>query len=248
MVDIHAHILPGIDDGAEDMNSALEMAALAVESGVEMIVATPHSSAYGRQKNQWGRELKSALLAFRAELEREKIPLRVYSGMEIYGSPEVPELLTEGRLIGLNGSRYPLIEFAFTDYAVRATEILEEVIAIGKTPVVAHPERYLYVQEDPTLLNLWVEMGCLLQINKGSLLGRHGRQEELLSLALVERGFACAVASDAHSPVMRTTWMNEAEKLLIEEFSPGTAKRLLTQNPVKLLKNESIQLPEPEWF
>lgn len=248
MIDIHAHILPGIDDGAKDMDSALEMAELAVESGVEMIVATPHSTAFGRQKNLWGPELKEVLYGFRAELERQHIPLRVYSGMEIYGSPEVPELIMQGKMVGLNGFNYPLIEFAFTNYAAKATEILEEIIAIGMRPVVAHPERYLYVQEDPTLLNLWVEMGCLLQINKGSLLGRHGRQEELLALELVGRGFACAVASDAHSPVMRTTWMREAERLLEEEFSVSTAKRLTTQNPLKILRNEAIQMREPDWF
>lgn len=248
MVDIHAHILPGLDDGAEDMNSALEMAALAVESGVEIIAATPHSAAFGRQKNHWGPELVRAVKEFRAALKKENIPLQVCRGMEIFGSPEVADLLAEGKLIGLNGSRYVLVEFAFTDYAVEATEVLEEIVAIGRRPVVAHPERYLYVQEDPTLLNLWVEMGCLLQVNKGSLLGRHGRQEELLALELVERGFAFAVASDAHSPVMRTPWMSEAARLLSEEFSPEISEWLLRTNPLKLLKNEEIRVPAPAWF
>lgn len=248
MIDIHAHILPGLDDGAEDMNSALEMAALAVESGVEIIAATPHSSAYGKQKNHWGPELKKAVNDFRHALEKAKIPLKVCRGMEIFGSPDVPELLLQGKLIGLNGSRYPLIEFAFDDYAAKATEILEEVIAIGRRPVVAHPERYSYVQEDPTLLNLWAEMGCLLQVNKGSLLGRLGRKEELLALELVERGFAYAVASDAHSPEVRTTWMGEVKALLSEEFSPSVAAQLLKHNPMRLLKNEDIQWAEPDWF
>lgn len=248
MVDIHAHILPGLDDGAEDMNSALEMAALAVESGVEIIAATPHSSAFGRAQNHWGPELVRAVKSFREALKKADIPLQVCRGMEIFGSSEVPELLTNGKLIGLNGSRYVLVEFAFTDYATEATEVLEEILAIGRRPVVAHPERYLYVQDDPALLNLWVEMGCLLQVNKGSLLGRHGRQEELLALALVDRGFAFAVASDAHSPVVRTPWLGEAETLLREEFSPETATALLRSNPLRLLKNEEIRFEEPDWF
>lgn len=248
MVDIHAHILPGLDDGAEDMDSALEMAALAVESGVDIIAATPHSAAFGSQRNHWGPELMRAVKEFREALKRAKIPLQVCRGMEIFGSPAVAELIGEEKLIGLNGSRYVLVEFAFTDCAVEATEVLEEIIAIGRRPVVAHPERYLYVQEDPALLNLWVEMGCLLQINKGSLLGRHGRQEEELSLELVERGFAFAVASDAHSPVVRTPWMREVGELLSEEFSPEVSELLLTKNPLDILKNERIQCPEPAWF
>lgn len=248
MVDIHAHILPGLDDGAENMNSALEMAALAVESGVEIIAATPHSAAFGSQRNHWGPEFARALQTFREAVKREKLPLKICRGMEIFGTAEVPELLTEGKLIGLNGSRYVLVEFAFTDYATEATEVLEEILAVGRRPVVAHPERYLYVQEDPTLLNLWAEMGCLLQVNKGSLLGRHGRQEEMLALELVERGFAFAVASDAHSPVVRTPWMGEARELLSEEFSPEAANALLRTNPMRLLKNEEIRFREPDWF
>lgn len=244
MVDIHVHILPGLDDGAEDMHCALEMAALAVESGVEIIAATPHSG----KKNHCGPELTKAILDFRKALERERIPLKVCRGMEIFGTPEVPALLEKGAFWGLNGSRYPLIEFAFSDYAAQATEILEEIVAKGMRPVVAHPERYLYIQQDPSLLNLWVEMGCLLQINKGSLLGRFGRREELLALELVGRGFAFAVASDAHSPVTRTTWMGEVKTLLREEFSTAAARSLLETNPLRLLKNEDIQRAEPDWF
>ena len=189
-----------------------------------------------------------AVLDLRKALEKARIPLMVYPGMEIFGTMEVPGMLDDGLFIGLNGSRYPLVEFDFYDYAEQATLILEMILEQGKKPIVAHPERYKYVQEDPTLLNLWVEMGCLLQVNKGSLLGRFGRREEQLALALVERRFAHAVASDAHSPLMRTTWMKEVEKLLKTEFSEQTAQRLLETNPLQLLRNEEIRWQEPDWF
>lgn len=248
MIDIHAHILPGIDDGATDMNSALQMAALAAESGVTILTATPHSSVYGRQQNHWDQNLIQKVLNFRSALDETKIPLKIAPGMEIFGTPEVPRLLKQRKMIGLNGSNYPLIEFAFTNYAAQATEILEEVVSIGMRPVVAHPERYDYVQRDPSILNLWVEMGCLLQINKGSLLGYFGRTEKMLSMELVERKFAFAVASDAHSPMVRTTWMEDVQKLLLEEFSEQIASRLLYGNPLKILKNEIIREVEPHWF
>ena len=248
MIDIHAHILPGIDDGAADMDSALEMAALAVESGVTILTATPHSSAYGRVRNHWDHALRQSVLDFRAALEKAGIPLQVAPGMEIFGTPEVPDLLRKRKMIGLNESDYPLIEFAFRDYAGQATEILEEILALGMRPIVAHPERYEYVQRDPRLLNLWAEMGCLLQVNKGSLLGSFGRAERYLALELVERKFAFAVASDAHSPAVRTTWMSDVEALLKEEFSEQTAIRLLYTNPLKLLRNETIHEAEPYWF
>ena len=151
-------------------------------------------------------------------------------------------------MIGLNGSRYPLIEFSFYHFGAQATDILEEILALGMRPVVAHPERYDYVQRDPAILNLWVQMGCLLQINKGSLLGRFGPVEERLALELVDRGFAFAVASDAHSPRFRTTWMQDVDRLLRDEFSDAAAETLLEHNPKKLLNNETIRGIEPHWF
>lgn len=248
MVDIHAHILPGVDDGAPDMDSALEMAALAVESGVTVLVATPHCMDFAGRKNYWDSRLTEDMLYFRQMLKKEKIPLKLKPGMEIFGTSKTPGLFKEDKLIGINGSRYPLIEFAFHNYAAQATEILENVLALGLRPVIAHPERYKYIQSDPALLNLWTEMGCLLQINKGSLLGSFGRAEQQLAFELVDRGFAFAVASDAHSPIRRTTWMKDVQQLLTEEFSPATAKKLLDANPMKLINNEIIREASPHWF
>ena len=125
MIDIHAHILPGIDDGAADIESALEMADMAAESGVTIMVATPHSSVYGRTQNHWDQELIQHVLNFRSAVEQAKIPLKIAPGMEIFGTPEVPKLLKQKKMLGLNGSDYPLVEFAFSNYAAQATEILE---------------------------------------------------------------------------------------------------------------------------
>lgn len=248
MIDIHAHILPAVDDGAQDMEIALNMAAMAVESGVTTVAATPHCMDFAKRRNFWDRELEKELESFRKALEKEKIPLEIVKGMEIYGTEKVPRLLAEKRMIGINGSDYPLIEFDFYNFEAQSTEILENVLRLGMRPVVAHPERYIYIQQDPAILNMWVEMGCLLQINKGSLLGRFGRREQALAFELVGRGFAFAVASDAHSHIMRTTWMSDVQQLLREEFSPATAEKLLKTNPFKILKNEKIHWEEPHWF
>ncbi len=248
MIDIHAHILPGIDDGAPDLTAALEMAALAAESGVTVLAATPHCMDFAGRSNFWGQDLIRRIRDFRAELKSAGIPLTVVPGMEVYGTAQVPALLRQKKLLGLNGSDYLLIEFAFHNYAAQATEILEEILDQEMRPVIAHPERYAYVQEDPRLLNLWVEMGCLLQINKGSLLGSFGRQIRDLAMELVARRFAFVVASDAHAPDARTTWMKDVQLLLREEFSDTAAKALLERNPLKLLKNEKIPAAAPHWF
>lgn len=248
MIDIHAHILPGVDDGAGDMPSALAMAELAVSGGVSAIVATPHCGLPGQDTAEHLRQLSRAFDALRQALEDAGSPLRLYPGMEIFGTPDTPRLLEEKQLTTLNGSRYPLIEFPFRGYGQEATDILEAVLSMGLRPVVAHPERYQYVQAFPPLLNLWTDMGCLFQINRGSLLGRFGPSAEELAFAMVGRSFACTVASDAHSPLRRTTWMQDVRKLLREEFSPETARRLLEDHPRLLLEDKPIQMREPDWF
>lgn len=249
MIDIHTHILPGLDDGSQDLESSLLMAEMAAESGVTAIVATPHSNLKGYYANNyWDKELRGRLESFQEALNEAEIAVTIFPGMEIFGTQDVPELLREGRLIPLANSRYPLIEFPFQDYDQQATRVLEDVTAMGYRPVVAHPERYRYTQEFPPLLNRWVEMGCLLQVNKGSLLGRFGRAAELLSLSLLDRGFAAFVASDAHSPVVRTTWLMEVRDFLCEEYSESAAQLLLEDNPKKLLENADIHIEEPEWF
>lgn len=248
MIDIHAHILPGLDDGSPDLETSLEMAALAVESGVTAITATPHYAVFGSQAQCHKDAVLEAVEDFRRILARENIRLKIFAGMEIFGTPEVPELLGDGVLTGLAGTQYPLIEFPFSGYAAEATDLLDTLCRDGWRPVVAHPERYTYIQEDPALLNLWVQMGCLLQINKGSLLGRFGRREAALSYALVQRGFAFAVASDAHSSAFRTTWMRQVQDLLSADFSPAVAQTLLTSNPRRLLSGANIPLTQPDFF
>ena len=168
--------------------------------------------------------------------------------MEIFGTPDTVRLLRSGRLFPLNGTQYPLIEFSFRSTGEEETQILRQVLQAGYRPLVAHPERYGYVQENPELVNLWTKMGCLLQVNRGSLLGRFGSGAQRMAVELVDRGFVTAVATDAHSPRIRTPWMKDIQALLSQEFSPQLAHALLVRNPQRILKNEPLLPVEPEWF
>ena len=251
MIDIHAHILPGVDDGSPSLESSLEMAVLAVESGVHTIIATPHCNLpeeLGENAGLDAAGVRRQTDALNSALSREGVSLRIYPGMEIFGTMETAKRLRAGTLCTLAGSRYPLIEFPFVDYEEEATDILRSVLRLGLCPIVAHPERYRYTQRQPQLLNLWMDMGCLLQVNRGSLLGRFGEREEELSHALVGRGFAAFVASDAHTPVVRTTWMRDVWEMLAQEYSEQTAHALLEGNPARVLHDQEINIPEPDWF
>ena len=242
MIDLHSHILPEQDDGARNLQDSLAMARMAVDSGVTAMAATPHCIS------DRSREVYGAWQLLREALEESRIPLRLLLGMEIFGTPDTARMLKEGRLFTLNGSRYPLVEFSFYSDGTEESRILRDLCNAGYRPLVAHPERYRYIQEDPRILNRWHRMGCLLQVNKGSLLGRFGPAAQETAMELLDRGFVAAVASDAHSARVRTPWMGDVERMLSETVSQRCAQTLLEENPRKILKNEDILPAEPEWF
>lgn len=242
MIDLHSHILPELDDGSQSLQESLAMARMAVASGVTAMAATPHC-AEARSG-----EVYEAWKLLRQALKENKIPLKLFPGMEIFGTEDTLRLLREGKLFTLNGSRYPLVEFSFHSDGEQETRILRSLRKAGLRPVVAHPERYACVQYDPEVLNRWHRMGCLMQVNRGSLLGRFGSHAQEMAVELVDRNFAAIVASDAHSPEMRTPWMADVRELLTKEFSPASARRLLFENPRRILKDEPLSPVQPEWF
>ena len=242
MIDLHSHILPELDDGSQSLEESLAMARMAVQSGVTVMVATPHCM------DDRAQQVYAAWRLLREALRDTEIPLKLYLGMEIFWTADTVRLLRAGRLFPLNGSQYPLIEFSFRSTGEEETQILYQVLRAGYRPLVAHPERYGYVRENPELINLWTKMGCLLQVNRGSLLGRFGPGAQRMAAELVERGFVTAVATDAHSPRVRTPWMKDIQTLLSQEYSPQLARKLLLQNPQHILRNEPLPPSEPEWF
>ena len=167
---------------------------------------------------------------------------------EIFGGPDTAALLRAGRLLTLNDSRYPLIEFDFGTDGEEETQILQQVIDAGYIPVVAHPERYSCVCRMPQIVNQWKQMGCLFQINRGSLLGRYGLAAKEMGMELVHRGFATVVATDAHSPAVRTPRARDVYQLLRDAISPLAAEVLMKHNPEKILLDKTLPPADPDWF
>jgi len=242
MIDLHSHILPELDDGSQSLQESLAMARMAVDSGVTAMVATPHCI------DDRTSEVYDTWQLLTQALQENQIPLKLYPGMEIFGTRETARMLQDGKLFTLNGSRYPLIEFSFHSDGIEETQILRSTYRAGYRPIVAHPERYACIQHNPKLANQWHKMGCLMQVNRGSLLGRFGRHAQAMAYELVDRGFATVVATDAHSPRFRTPWMRDIRQVLANEISLQCARTLLLENPRKILKNELLDPVEPDWF
>lgn len=235
MIDIHTHILPGVDDGAEDLTDALLMAELAAESGVHTIIATPHGNIPGGVNLEKSAELKNRLRDLQEKIWERGVPLQLLSGMEIYVTEDVAEKMKDGKVLSLNESDYYLIEFGFFADAGWITDRLEEIRAMGGVPVIAHPERYVCIQKKPEIAADWIDLGCQLQMNKGSIFGKFGRASFYAADRLLGNDCITYVASDAHSPYHRTTYMKDIQEFLQEEYSSAFANRLLQENPQRFL-------------
>lgn len=240
MIDIHCHILPDVDDGSQTMEDSLLMAEMAARSGVDVIVATPHSNQRGRFENYESEELQQRFLELQREVEHEGIPVKLVRGTEIFASPDLPELIQSGEVISLNGSRYYLMEFAFDEAPWQIKETLEDLLSIGKVPVIAHPERYYCVQDEPNYLYEWRMMGALAQLNKGSVFGRFGSRTARAAERILRHCLVNCVASDAHGPFRRTTDLEEIDEYLMDHFPMEYRDLLLEINPERIITNRRM--------
>lgn len=245
MVDIHAHILPGIDDGARDIYDTLEMAAIAADSGVTSIVATPHCNIPGYFDNYFGEAYTEVFRRAQEAIHREGIPVELLPGMEVFATPDLPDLIVDRKIMPLNQSRYILMEFDFEEDPGFASDLLRRVKEVGAKPVIAHVERYEFVQDDPQIIYEWRKRGYIIQANKGSFLGSFGRHAQHTVYRLLRHNLISVVASDAHSPYKRTPYLLEAYEKVCEEYPKKKAEHLFTNNPQNICNNQLIMKLEP---
>ena len=240
MIDIHCHILPDVDDGADTVEDAVEMARLASASGVRAIIATPHSCVPSFPPNFKSLSLIDKFRELRNEITAAGIPLKIYSGAEILCTREMPGLLEKGKLLTLANTKYFLVEFYFNSAPEYINSMLKVVTANGLVPVIAHPERYDAVHDDPYLVEEWNDRGYVVQVNKGSIAGRLGFNAQQSARWILSHGLAHVVASDAHGILKRTPMMDRVYDHLKSELHRGYAELLLEENPRHILCNEPV--------
>jgi len=237
--DIHCHILPGLDDGAFLPDESVMMAEMAAENGTRAIVCTPHwmPGIYSRS------ELLQAYRRFGRILQERGIALKLALGQEILLDEDYREtvrMLERSELLTINNSVYPLIEFDPLIREEKACKITEYLCACGFRPIIAHPERYAFADEDHRALQRLRRSGALLQINKGSAAGFFGRGAKYASDYMLRERLADFAASDAHSPYNRTTPLSEFHEYVSEFCSVNYADHIFSKNPLRVLRNEEI--------
>lgn len=239
MIDLHSHILHGLDDGASDLTESLEIARAAVADGIEAMAATPHvRDDYPTTPAAMG----AAVVEVREALASAGIPLDLHTGGEI-ALNRLDELTTEElREFALAGSRYILLEFPYHGWPLELPARIFALQAAGLVPVLAHPERSPEVIASPERLVPLVAGGALVQVTAASLDGRLGRRMQRSGLELVRRGLAHLIASDAHAPSLRGVGMSAA----VAAVGDAVLTRWLTvEVPAAIVADEPVPAPPP---
>lgn len=244
MIDMHSHILPGLDDGATDWDQALAMARVAVEDGIAEMVCTPHWVP-GKYEN----DRETVLLRF-TEFEKllvaENIPLKIHSGTELRIDTSIPDRLKDGRLLTLNnGSGYVLLELPDETMPDNLHEFFWNLQLCGYRPILSHVERNPYFREHPHRLLRWVENGILTQVTAASLLEGFAEEIREFALFLVEHRLIHMLVTDTHSLRMRKPQLSGARRVIETLAGPEAANRMVCDTPRHILRGEHVPVISP---
>lgn len=239
MIDIHTHILPGLDDGAPDWDQAIAMAKAAVAEGIETIIATPHH-ANGTYLNE-AAVVKEAVARFNERMVTEGIPLVVKTGQEIRIHDDLLDAWGRQELLSLADSRYVLLEMPSSRIPSGIWDLLHELRLMGLTAIIAHPERNAEVARHPERLAALIEAGAYAQVTTHSLLGGFGSKIEQSSWSLCKQGLIHIVSSDAHHVELRGFRLQEAYRRIGQQLG-GRFEEIFRQNATAVLYNDVIEL------
>ena len=235
MVDIHSHVLWGMDDGSPTPEVSLEMLRMAAASGTTDIVGTPHSNGEFT--------FQPELITERIEYLRQHtngIP-RIHRGCDFHLSfDNVVSALENPKKYSINGGRYLLVEFSDFNIAPSMDNILDQLLGVDLIPIITHPERNPILRKEVEKIYKWVNMGCLVQVTAGSVLGGFGKSAQATARKLLSKGVVHVIASDAHDPVHRHPRLDEAFDLITADYGDETADLLFNGNPTRVIRGEYI--------
>lgn len=236
-IDIHTHILPGVDDGAADMQEALRLVQKAHQYGTGVLFLTPHYRVDFADYSP--KRLQEIFAQLQEQVARELPDMKLCLGTEIRFDGEVPEKLRQGEILSMNGSNYVLLEFS--RYALRTQILLgvSELLRYGYTPIIAHAERCDTFRTFPNLADEVRNLGAYIQINADSVMGAHGFAVKRLSRKLLKEGKVHFVATDAHDSQNRVPALNRCFSWVCKKYGQDYATQVFFENARMIVENES---------
>lgn len=235
MIDFHSHILPGIDDGSRNLEQSIAMVNEAKKVGFTKIISTSH---YMENYYECNEKNRKELLE---QVQKNVNGIELCLGNEIYITNNIIELLQNGQASSINGTKYVLFEFPLiTTRPMNDKEVIYRLVENGYIPIIAHPERYPFIQENPDYLFELEEMGALFQANYGSIIGMYGLKAKKTLKILLKNNLISFLGSDVHRPEQVYNKMPKIIKKLKKIISNEEFEEFTEINPEKVLKNENI--------
>lgn len=240
MIDIHCHIVPGVDDGAKTLDDALAMLKIAESEGIKKIINTSHY--HPQFKYTKGEDLLVELENFNKIIKENGIDVEVIIGNELYFDDSFLECIEKKEFYTLNNSKYVLVEFSPTNFPKKLSEVVYEFKIRGYVPILAHVERYNDIQQNPSLITEAIKEGALIQINASSVLGKGSSEAHRITEILLKNSLVHFVATDAHGPERRRPMIREAYDYVCSEYGEKKAERLFINNASRVINNEEVEI------
>ncbi len=244
IIDLHSHLLPGVDDGARTYENSIELARLAVSEGIEHLVLTPH-----HRNNQYlnrSDDVVEATEKLRAVYREHQIPLKVYAAQEIRLTEYFLDDIYNQDLLSLDGTgKYYLIEFPTASVPSFSLSLMEEIVSLGITPIIAHPERNHVFAKNLNELHQFIELGCLGQLTSTSLMGGFGEEIQKVSQQMIESNLVHVIASDVHHIKHRPFNMKAVYAYVNEEFGSEEV-RYYQDNARDIINGDAVNVRKPK--
>ena len=244
MIDLHCHLLPGIDDGPTTLEVSLAMARCAVDDGITFTACTPHIYPGLYENNRAG--IEAAVAALRTALAEAGIPLQLGTGADTHLAPDLAGGIRDGRVPTINGSRYLLLEPPHHVAPPRFTEEVFSLMAAGIVPVITHPERLSWIESHYSVFADLVKQGAWMQLTAGSLTGRFGRRPKYWAERMLDEGLVHILATDSHHIDKRPPLLAEGREAAAKRLGEEEARRLVLDRPQAILDDRpAAEVPPP---
>jgi protein-tyrosine phosphatase len=235
MYDLHCHLLPSIDDGASDLDVALEMARMQVDQGVKVVACTPHILP-GLYHNT-GPDIKLRVKSLSEELSAQGIDLQIVAGADNHVTPQFVQLLQQGHLLAIGASRYVLVEPPHHIAPARLEDVFFELLVAGYVPILTHPERLTWIEAKYDVMTKLADSGVWMQITSGSLLGRFGKRAKYWAERMICEGRVHILASDAHDCERRPPDLGRGQRAAHRLVGAAEAQLLVATRPAAVLQD-----------
>lgn len=246
MIDFHTHILPNVDDGSKSIEETFELLNEAKKAGFDTIISTSHYIEDYYNVNVSEREVW--INAISEILKKENNDLKLYLGNEVYLTENIMELLETGKATTINKSRYILFEFPMNTKPMNMYDIIYDMLQNKLIPILAHPERYSFVQKEPEIIYDLIQKGVLMQANYGSIIGRYGEKAQLMVRKFFENNMIHFLGSDVHKKNTIYPRITQALNEIKDIIGKEKLNELTTINPGMVLEDRKIDIDEPIEF